>query len=221
MIRLYPTPDPIVKSIPALDFLSASEYSGTISTTAQKGFTAMGHTEQAQRLYNAENQLVTTLQLAAQEKSPTVIIPHLGEMNTPVIRDFANDLRVGGRLGLIGVLRHYVADIARSETIIDQFGTDTHHGLNFVIHPTLMRRATYTYEDMTITLPGANIAWALSELVILHEVAHHLTHLAAPASCEDAHGAKFIDTYLTLLGEVISPEMKLMQTVIFHEHGAL
>lgn len=58
------------------------------------------------------------------------------------------------------------------------------------------------YADDTIAVPvDRDGRWALRELVVLHELAHHLGE-----ATEAGHGPAFVDRHLTLVGEVIGPE---------------
>ncbi|MGW4068977.1 TIGR04338 family metallohydrolase [Nocardia grenadensis] len=59
-------------------------------------------------------------------------------------------------------------------------------------------------------------AWALRELVVLHELAHHLEprpHTVA------AHGPEFCSTYVELADGVIGPEAGLLLRLTFHDMG--
>ena len=64
-------------------------------------------------------------------------------------------------------------------------------------------KAHYHRAGAVIALPGhvANHAWALRELVVLHELAHHLTD---PAEAD--HGAAFAGTLVELVSDVIGAE---------------
>lgn len=68
--------------------------------------------------------------------------------------------------------------------------------------------AHYESDCATIALPAhrANEAWAFRELVVLHELAHHLDPQDPDDPTEAAHGAAFVDRFLTLVGEIIGPE---------------
>ncbi|WP_330233633.1 TIGR04338 family metallohydrolase [Nocardia sp. NBC_00508] len=60
---------------------------------------------------------------------------------------------------------------------------------------------------LAVPLHAGGSAWALRELVILHELAHHLD--AAPASVA-AHGPEFCDRYVELVDGVVGPEAALL-----------
>jgi putative metallohydrolase (TIGR04338 family) len=57
------------------------------------------------------------------------------------------------------------------------------------------------------------ISWAMREIVILHEVAHHLTRSV------QVHGAEFTQTMLHLVTELMGPEVGLLLTDSYTRHG--
>lgn len=80
------------------------------------------------------------------------------------------------------------------------------------------RAATYE-APATIALhePKHGTAWALRELVVLHELAHHGQHHDhAPAA---PHGPGFAAGLLQLVTGVLGPEIGLLLTAAFAEHG--
>ncbi|WP_454199912.1 TIGR04338 family metallohydrolase [Nocardia sp. Marseille-Q1738] len=60
---------------------------------------------------------------------------------------------------------------------------------------------------LAVPLHTGGTAWALRELVILHELAHHLE--SAPAAVA-AHGPEFCDRYVELVDGVVGPEAALL-----------
>ena len=77
-------------------------------------------------------------------------------------------------------------------------------------------QAHYQRVGSIMAVPGhrAGSAWALRELVILHELAHHL----AP-DIEIAHGGAFVDRLLTLVDGIIGPEAALLLRVTMLDVG--
>lgn len=59
--------------------------------------------------------------------------------------------------------------------------------------------------------PGAG--WALRELVVLHEIAHHLCDTRPP------HGPEFVATYCELAARVMGPEAGYVLRVVFAKEG--
>jgi putative metallohydrolase (TIGR04338 family) len=81
-------------------------------------------------------------------------------------------------------------------------------------------QAHYERDPAVIALPGhrANAAWALRELVVLHELAHHLSDCATDGG-EPQHGGGFVDRLLTLVDGIIGPEAALLLRVTMLESG--
>ncbi len=58
-------------------------------------------------------------------------------------------------------------------------------------------------------------AWAMRELVILHELAHHLCPQDAPA-----HGHDFVTLYPELAGLAMGPEVEFILRTVYAREGA-
>ncbi|MEM6105351.1 TIGR04338 family metallohydrolase [Mycobacterium sp. 050272] len=71
------------------------------------------------------------------------------------------------------------------------------------------------YEDTgIIAVPDRRTAdWALRELVVLHEVAHHL------CQAQPAHGPEFVDTLCSLTALVMGPELGHVLRVVYAKEG--
>jgi putative metallohydrolase (TIGR04338 family) len=72
-----------------------------------------------------------------------------------------------------------------------------------------------TYRLGVIAVPDheQGISWAMREMIILHELAHHL------ARGGEAHGVQFVSTYLHLVKELVGDEVGLLLTDAFAQHG--
>ncbi len=79
-------------------------------------------------------------------------------------------------------------------------------------------RAHYERLPAVIAVPlhEGGSAWALRELVLLHEIAHHL----ADAADEPAHGADFTGRMVELVGGIVGDEAALLLRVTLMESGA-
>jgi len=77
-------------------------------------------------------------------------------------------------------------------------------------------QAHYERAGSEMAVPGyrSGSGWALRELVILHELAHHL----AP-DIEIAHGATFVGRMIALVEEIIGPEAGLLLRVTMQDVG--
>lgn len=78
-------------------------------------------------------------------------------------------------------------------------------------------KAEYHRLTASIAIPPyqGNAAWAMRELVVLHELAHHLG-----TDEEEPHGPAFCDRMLTLVDGVIGPEVALLLRSTLHDAGA-
>ena len=77
--------------------------------------------------------------------------------------------------------------------------------------------AHYENRDGTgiIAVPERGAAgWAMRELVVLHEVAHHLAADSAPA-----HGPQFVATFCELAATVMGPEVGHVLRVVYSKEG--
>ncbi len=79
--------------------------------------------------------------------------------------------------------------------------------------------AHYEYFNAVIAVPTAmssrrGTAWAMRELVLLHELAHHLA-----GESEAFHGVVFRRTLLDLVDLVIAPELRLLLLVTYTDVG--
>jgi putative metallohydrolase (TIGR04338 family) len=64
-----------------------------------------------------------------------------------------------------------------------------------------------------IAVPDRRATWALRELVVLHELAHHLTVADPP------HGSAFVATFGELAGVVMGPEVAHVLRVVYAKEG--
>ncbi len=65
----------------------------------------------------------------------------------------------------------------------------------------------------TIAVPDGSERWALRELVVLHEIAHHLCPV------EPAHGGRFASTFSELAGIVMGAEVEHVLRVVYAKEG--
>jgi len=64
-----------------------------------------------------------------------------------------------------------------------------------------------------IAVPDTATRWALRELVVLHEIAHHL------CPCDPPHGPEFATTMADLAATVMGPEAGYVLRVLYDKHG--
>lgn len=64
-----------------------------------------------------------------------------------------------------------------------------------------------------IAVPDRHTTWALRELVVLHEVAHHLSRADPP------HGSEFVGAFCDLTESVMGPEVGYVLRVVYAREG--
>ena len=154
---------------------------------------------QRSRVYSAEQTVRRMLDRSAQ--FPTVEM-YGSQISLPVERKFGSVEAVDG----------YVTAVCRLRQIQEAWP-------NALAVPTVRERrgqtkAHYEASTATIAIPprDGDRAWALRELVVLHELAHHLD----PGN---GHGPTFATTFLDLVGEVMGPEAAFLLRTAMHECG--
>ena len=75
-----------------------------------------------------------------------------------------------------------------------------------------IHQAHYEPLNETIAIPEA--VWAMREIVVLHEIAHHLTKHSAPS-----HGPAFRTALCDLLERALAPEARFLMQMAFWDHG--
>ncbi|MFV0495863.1 TIGR04338 family metallohydrolase [Mycobacterium sp.] len=118
-----------------------------------------------------------------------------------------------GRFASVESVRRYVDDVLALPMVCRQWpGTAP-------LRVRARRGATaahYEYRDGvgTIAVPDRDAAgWALRELVVLHELAHHLCSVLPP------HGPDFVSTMCTLTALVMGPEAGYVLRVVYAKEG--
>lgn len=77
-----------------------------------------------------------------------------------------------------------------------------------------LRKATWVHPN-TIRLPTTS-DWALTEMVVLHEYAHHVTFYEHDAT---GHGIEFRNCLVDLVSDAIAPEAGLLLTAALDQAG--
>jgi putative metallohydrolase (TIGR04338 family) len=68
-------------------------------------------------------------------------------------------------------------------------------------------------DGAAIAVPERRSTWALRELVVLHEIAHHLCDAVPP------HGPEFVATFCELAEAVMGPEVAHVLRVVYDKEG--
>lgn len=160
---------------------------------------------QRSKVYEAETMVRTMFDRAEERGLRTVDI--LGSTLTlPIERKFAS----------IDSVQRYVDSILKLNWICETWPT-----AGTVVHVRERSGAGashYERDTRTIAVPlhRHNEAWALRELVVLHELAHHFEP-------EDqglpSHGGAFVDRFVTLVSEIVGQEAGFVLRATMLEAG--
>lgn len=153
-------------------------------------------------LYAAENQVERILDRSAVYPVVEVAGSHL---TLPMERHFAEldsvQRYVDRALALGWVRERWPETAVRPVTVRERRGAS---------------RAHYEHQTAVIALPlhRGTQAWALRELVVLHELAHHLG-----GSADTGHGPPFAGRLVELVEGIIGPEAALLLRVAMADQG--
>lgn len=152
---------------------------------------------QKQRVYNSEFIFRDISKQAADSGNPMVTMNGITVTLPPEAR-FAN----------VETIQSYVDRVLQMPSVIAAFGESK---------PVKVRQrkgvsaAHYCMNE--IAIPDTRSQWALREIVVLHELAHHYSPRGA------AHGPEFVSTFITLMDLVVGPEAALILRMIFADNG--
>lgn len=164
-----------------------------------------GRDAQRAQVYAAEQLVRRVFDRAAQSGCHTLDL-HGSRLTLPIERRFASVESIQAYADAVLALGWLRAEWPRAEVPV------------FVRPRNGQARAHYERATATIAIPPyeGNRAWAMRELVVLHELAHHLeSDPAAPA-----HGPRFVHRYAQLVTEIVGPEAGLLLRSSMHSEGA-
>ena len=158
---------------------------------------------QRSRVYAAEAFVRTLFDRAASHNSRS--IDFFGEQIT---------LPPEARFGSVESVQRYVGEVLALPAVVERWQPAGPLAVR-------SRRAATAahYENVdgrgVIAVPHrSGAAWAMRELVVLHEVAHHLCEPGGPA-----HGPDFVATFCTLAAAVMGPEVGHVLRVVYAKEG--
>lgn len=162
-----------------------------------------GRDTQRSRVYAAEEFVRTLFDRAGQHSSR--MIDFFGETVT---------LPPEARFASVGSVQRYVDEVLALPTLAE---------IGPAAGPVVVRArravAAAHYESRgdtgVIAVPDKlNSTWAMRELVVLHEIAHHLCGPDVPA-----HGTEFVATFCALASAVMGPEVGHVLRVVYAKEG--
>ncbi|WAC91314.1 TIGR04338 family metallohydrolase [Mycobacterium sp. Aquia_213] len=151
----------------------------------------------------------------AAEEFVRTMFDRAAEYGSSAVEFFGTQLTLPpeGRFGSVASVQRYVDEVLALPAVRDRWPE---------VSPLRVRSrraataAHYENHDGAgiIAVPDRNTAdWALRELVVLHEVAHHLCH------AQPAHGPEFVDTICSLAELVMGPELGHVLRVVYAKEG--
>ena len=151
----------------------------------------------------------------AAEEFVRTLFDRAAEHGSPVVEFFGTQLTLPpeGRFGSVASVQRYVDDVLALPAVRQQWPGVA------PLRVRVRRAATAAhYENHggagVIAVPDRDRAgWAMRELVVLHEVAHHLCR------AQPAHGPEFVATICTLAGLVMGPELGHVLRVVYAKEG--
>lgn len=154
-------------------------------------------------IYHAEHILSDMFDLCAASGNPLVTID-----------DIALTLPPEARFGRIDDVQRHVDRVLDSEAIRATFGARP--PISVRARNSAKCKAHYEPDTAVIAIPDTGQARSmLRELVLLHELSHHLDD----ATDDAAHGTSFLNTYLQVLELVMAPEVALALRLLLAHHG--
>ena len=117
-----------------------------------------------------------------------------------------------GRFASADSVQRYVEDVLAHPAVL------THWPAVGALTVRARRGATAAHyersdDGATIAVPDRGSTWALRELVVLHEIAHHLSDAEPP------HGPEFVVTFCELAEAVMGPEAAHVLRVVYAKEG--
>lgn len=152
---------------------------------------------QQSKLYYAERQLWDIFDTCAQTHNPEVEVEH--QLLT---------LPPEGKFADIARLQKYYDDVCAmmGAPSVSVRASRNDHGNAFT-----------RCLAQEIVIPDGRDRWAMRELVVLHELAHHITFNQSPL-CE-SHGGEFVANYIELLTRVMGEPAGWCARVIYSKNG--
>lgn len=160
---------------------------------------------QRQRVYDAEHQVRRQLELAA------------AGARTITVAASTLVLPLEVRFGTLDAAQRYTDAVVATDAFVRRFPRAA--GVPLRLRARRGDRHAHYEAPDTIAVHDAvaGSGWALRELVLLHEIAHHAATHDLPAG--PAHGPAYTGAVVRLVTDAMGPEVGLLLTTAFAEHG--
>jgi putative metallohydrolase (TIGR04338 family) len=150
----------------------------------------------------------------AAEEFVRTLFDRAGERGNRAIEFFGTNLTLPpeARFSSVETVQRYVDDVLALRSVRERWPG----AAPLTVRPRRgLTAAHYERDDeeATIAVPERRTSWALRELVVLHEVAHHLCDADPP------HGPEFVATFCELAQAVMGPEVAHVLRVVYAKEG--
>ena len=155
----------------------------------------------------------------AAEEFVRTMFDRAAERGDPVVEFFGTSLTLPpeARFASAEAVQRYVDDVLGHPAVRDRWPQLP----PLRVRPRRGRTAAHyecTDGAAVIAVPDRGAGWALRELVVLHEIAHHLVHQSTETGA--AHGREFVATFCELAAVVMGPEVAHVLRVVYAREGA-
>jgi len=150
----------------------------------------------------------------AAEEFVRTLFDRAGEHGNRAIEFFGTNLTLPpeARFSSVETVQRYVDDVLALGSVRARWPD----AASLAVRPRRgLTAAHYERDDdvAVIAVPELRTTWALRELVVLHEVAHHLCDTDPP------HGPEFVATFCELAQAVMGPEVAHVLRVVYAKEG--
>jgi putative metallohydrolase (TIGR04338 family) len=152
----------------------------------------------------------------AAEEFVRTLFDRAAEHANPVVDFFGTQLTLPpeARFASLDSVRRYVGQVLVLPAVVARWGPVAPLGVRprRGLHAAHYERGA---DGAVIAVPDTPGTWALRELVVLHEIAHHLSAAQPP------HGPEFVTTFCELTQAVMGPEVEHVLRVVYAKEGVL
>lgn len=147
----------------------------------------------------------------AAEQFVRTLFDRAAERGNRVVDFFGAQLTLPpeARFGSVDAVQRYVADVLAMPAVTVRWPAAG----PLVVRARRGETAAHYEPGGVIAVPERETTWALRELVILHEIAHHLSEAMPP------HGPEFTATFGELCEVVMGPEVGHVLRVVYAKEG--
>lgn len=147
----------------------------------------------------------------AAEQFVRTLFDRAAERGNRVVDFFGAQLTLPpeGRFGSVHAVQRYVADVLAMPAVAARWPAAG----PLAVRARRGEAAAHYESGGVIAVPGRETTWALRELVVLHEIAHHLSEALPP------HGPEFTATFGELCSMVMGPEVGHVLRVVYAKEG--